>query len=96
MGSANQEACSEPVYTDPDSIRRRLAEIAAVEASRRRIVLWSVCGMVASVAVSLLIMCWGFSIDDAEVGPTIFFSGALLGNLGIVVTLLWAYRAGDA
>lgn len=79
--------------TDPQSIRRRLAEIAALEASRRRIAVWSVCGSVASVGASLLIMSWGFSMDDGDLGPTIFFSGALLGNLGIVLSLLWAYRA---
>jgi hypothetical protein len=81
--------------TDPERIERRLAEIAAVEASRRRVALGAVCGIVASFAVSLLIMSWGFSMDDLDLGPTIFFSGALVGNVGIVVTLVWAYRAGE-
>lgn len=82
--------------TDPERIERRLAEIAAEEASRRRSPLWwSVWGIVASVAVSLAIMSWGFSMDDVDLGPTIFFSGVLVGNLGIVVTLLCAYRANE-
>lgn len=80
---------------DPESIRRRLAEIAAVEASRRSIALRSVCAMVASVAVSIVIMGWGFSMDNVDLGPAIFFCGALLGNLGIVITLLWTYRASE-
>ena len=51
---------------DPDSIRRRLAEIAEVEASRRHVLLRAVGGMLASLAISLLIMAWGFSMDDAK------------------------------
>ena len=81
---------------DPESIRRRLDEIEAVEASRRHVLLWSVGGMLASIAISLLLMAWGFSMDDPEIGPMIFFGGALLGNLGILATLLWAYRRGEA
>lgn len=77
---------------DPESTRQRLAEIGAEEGSRRRIVPWSVCAIMASIAVSLLLMGWGFSMEDVNLGPTIFFIGALVGNIGIVVTLLWAYR----
>lgn len=61
----------------------------------RRIVLVAVCAFIASVTASLLIMSWGFSMDDPEWGPAIFFAGAMVGNIGIVLTLLWAYRASD-
>lgn len=60
-----------------------------------RILLIAVCAFVASVAAALLIMSWGFSMDDPEWGPAIFFAGAMVGNIGIVLTLLWAYRARD-
>ena len=81
--------------TDPERIRRRLEEIAAVEGARRRTLLWSLGAMVASVTVSLLIMGWGFSMADAEVGPTVFFGGAFVGNMGILLTLLRAYRVDE-
>ena len=80
---------------DPAIVRRRLAEIAEAEAARRPVLLRSICGILASVAVSLLIMAWGFSMDDDHLGPTIFFGGALVGNLGVLMTLLWAYRASE-
>lgn len=79
--------------TDPERIVRRLEEIAEVERSRRRSVLRSVCGMVASIVISLLIMAWGFSMTDPDLGPTVFFGGALVGNVGIVLSLLWAAHA---
>ena len=80
---------------DPESIRRRLAEIAEVEASRRHVLAGTVGGMLASIAISLLVMSWGFSMDDAARGPMVFWGGALVGNLGILLSLLWAYRSSD-
>jgi hypothetical protein len=80
---------------DPDSIRRRLAEIAEVEASRRHVLLRAVGGMLASLAISLLIMAWGFSMDDAGRGPMVLWGGALVGNVGIIITVLWAHGSSD-
>jgi hypothetical protein len=80
---------------DPDSIRRRLAEIAEVEASRRHVLLGAVGGMLASLAISLLIMAWGFSMHDPGRGPLVLWGGALVGNVGILLTLLWAHSSSD-
>lgn len=79
---------------DPERIRQRLEEIAAVEGSRRHTVLWSVCGIMVSVGLSLTVMSWGFSMADPDLGPTVFFGGALLGNIGILLSLLWGAGAG--
>ena len=78
--------------TDPESVDRRLREVAEEERRQggvvRRAILW----LAVWIATGIGLMAWGFQMDDQLWGPTIFLAGAALGNAGIVGTLVWAYR----
>ena len=83
--------------TDPESIRRRLAEIDEIveetrEARRRflrtlgLLVLWPLLAVAG--------MGWGVQMDDAVLGPMVFYLFALAGNVGILLTVVMAYPRG--
>ena len=80
--------------TDPESIARRLAELAvAAEEERqdRRAFARTIGLLLFWPAVAILGMAWAFQMDDPTVGQAVFYLFVAVGDLGILVTLLWAY-----
>ena len=80
--------------TDPASVARRLAEIEEIEAYHRR-ARWAFARTMALIvvwtAVAILGMAWGFQMDDPKRGPEMLYLSALVGDIGIVGTLVAAY-----
>jgi hypothetical protein len=80
---------------DPESIERRLAELAWVaeqERQDRRAFLWTCALLVLWPIAGVLGMGWGFQMDDPVWGPAIFLGSAAGADLGILGTVVAAYR----
>ena len=78
----------------PESIRRRLAELAvAAEEERqdRRAFVRAIVLLIFWPVVALLGMAWGFQMDDSTVGPAVFYLFVAVGDLGILGTLVAMY-----
>ena len=79
---------------DPESIRRRLAELAvAAEEERqdRRAFVRTIVLLVFWPVVALLGMAWGFQMDDSTIGPAVSYLFVAIGDLGILGTLVGMY-----
>ena len=76
----------------PESIDRRLEEIADLERRDRRALVRTVLLLLFWPALGLAGMAWGFQMNDALWGQTIFLASAAIGNAGILITLVMAYR----
>ena len=79
-------------HPDPENLERRLAEHAEDERRQRGIYRRSLLLFVLWPAIAVGVMAWGFQMSDETWGQTIFYAGALIGNLGVAGTLVWAYR----
>jgi uncharacterized membrane protein len=80
--------------TEPESIRRRLAEIAEREEEERedrRASLRTLALLVLWPAVALAGMGWGFQMNDPVIGQTVFYLSLAVGDLGILGTLVAAW-----
>lgn len=80
--------------TDPESIERRLREVAEAaedERHERRAFAGTIALIALLTGVAIAGMAWGFQMDDPTVGQGVFYFFAFLGDLGILVTLLAAY-----
>lgn len=80
--------------TDPESIRRRLAELAvAAEEERqdRKAFVRTIALLVLWPVVAIAGMAWGFQMNDPTVGQAVFYLFVAVGDLGILGTLLSAH-----
>ena len=80
--------------SDPESIRRRLAEIdeAAEEYRDARNRFFRTLGLlILWPLLAVAGMGWGFQMSDPALARTVFYLFALAGNVGILVTLIFAY-----
>ena len=79
---------------DPAQIERRLAELEWDRAERRdrRDFLWTCALLVLWPAAGILGMAWGFQMDDPVWGPAVFLGAAVCADLGILGTVVAAYR----
>jgi hypothetical protein len=78
--------------TDTASIERRLAEIAEDERRDRNAFLRTLALLVFWPTVGVVVMGWGFQMDDPVWGPVIFLLAAVVADLGILGTMLSAYH----
>ena len=52
-----------------------------------------VCGCFGSAVIGLALIAAGVHSTDAHVGPALFWSGLLLGDLGVFVSVYHWYRS---
>ena len=75
-----------------ESTRRRTDEAEEENRERRRVLAWVLVSFAASLGAGLLLCALGLHSTDSVLGPTLFRSGVLLTNIGILATLLFAYQ----
>jgi hypothetical protein len=73
---------------------REAAEIEAERIRRRELILTALWCVVWSM-LGLFLLGWSFHTSDDRYARPAFYGGIIVGNAGIIFTLLRAYRRGE-
>jgi hypothetical protein len=73
---------------------REAAEVAA-ERDRRRDMIRTAAMCVAWALIGLFLLGWSMHTTDDRYARPAFYAGIVVGNAGIIFTLLGAYRRGE-
>lgn len=67
-------------------------QCARNEAEDRRDALKVAAGCIAWTMFGMTMMGWSFSMDEFETASVVFVAGSTLGSIGVLVTLVMAWR----